>query len=68
MLEIIYGHKIENDVLYRNKLSIGRDFPEYGQLANISLIKEGISIESGKVLWDNYEWGFNIKDIFKRFF
>ena len=58
MIEISYGHKIENDILYINKISIGHGLPQHGQLDFISLIREDINMKTAEVIWATHVWGW----------
>lgn len=66
MIEIIFGHKIENKILTVNKLSIGHGLSKHGQLDFISLITEEIG-EDGVVIFAKHHWGFGFWR-FKEFF
>jgi len=65
MIEIIYGHKIENDILTQKKISIGHGLPHHGQMDLISLIEEEVDMRDGTICWANMKWGFWRKKIKK---
>lgn len=58
MIEIAFGHKIDNVMMTVNKLSIGHGLPRHGQLDFISLITE--EIVGGEVIWATHRWGLGM--------
>jgi len=66
MIEISYGHKIENNILYKKKISIGRGLPTYGQICLITIVEEELDLKDGVILWANMIWSFWEKSKIKR--
>ena len=58
MLEIIYGHKIEENFLSQKKISIGHGLPRHGQTDFITLIEEEVDMRNGIVCWATMKWHF----------
>uniref|UniRef100_A0A6M3JAH3 Uncharacterized protein n=1 Tax=viral metagenome TaxID=1070528 RepID=A0A6M3JAH3_9ZZZZ len=67
MIEIIYGHKLIDEILHVDKLTIGYGLPGYSQIDFISVIHEEIDRRTGMCEWVSIKWSFDFW-IFGRIF
>ena len=58
MIEINFNHRIEQEILIVDKLSIGHGLPQHGQLDLVTLITEYVALADGQILNAVWRRGF----------
>lgn len=58
MIEINFNHRIEQEILIVDKLSIGHGLPQHGQLDFVTLITEYVALADGQILNAVWRLGF----------
>ena len=56
MIDIVFGHKITDDLVIQKRISVGYGFPCHGQIDFITLVEEDILRGTGEVVFATMKW------------